>query len=388
MHKKIALVLILGLGASGVDADTVELKAGHPQSYTVQKGDTLWDIAGRFLAEPWRWPEIWQANPQIENPHLIYPGDVLTLTFEGGRPRLAVSDRRVQLSPRVRAYGREEAVSPIPLDAIGPFLSEPRVVGEAELAAAPYIVAAEDRHLVTGSGNRVYVRGLGETHGTRFGIYRGGKVYRDPDAGDAVIGHEALHVGDAVIERFGDPATARIVNAKREVLIGDRLLPHVEEAIPQFVPRAPEGQVSGRIISVIDGVSEIGQHQIVVLSVGGRDGLAPGHVLGIFRSGEVVRDRVGPEVRRRRAAGEPVRVGENRIWIEKALSAIFTDVRDTKRMIDDAFGVDLTGPGEPVELPEERSGELVVFRTFEEVSYGLVMEIVRPVHILDRVRNP
>ncbi len=390
MSAKISLLAILVVTATVVAADTLELRPDHPRSYTVVKGDTLWDISGRFLTEPWRWPELWQANPQIENPHLIYPGDVLTLTWEGGRPRLRLGGtpggRYLKLTPQVREYRRDGAIAPIPLDAIRQFLSEPRVVEEGQLTAAPYIVSSEDQHLVNGSGARVYVRGVSSDGPTRYGVFRGGKVYRDPDAGDAVIGYEALHVGNAVLERFGDPATARIITAKREVLNGDRLLPLTEESVPTFVPRAPEAAVEARIISVIDGVSEIGQHQVVVLSAGREHGLEPGHVLGIFRTGEVVQDRIGPELERARA--DRIKVGEDRMWIEKALGALFTDVRNTKRMVDETFGVELSGAGEAVELPEERSGDLIVFRTFDRVSYGLVMEIVRPVHVFDRVRNP
>ncbi|MCC7412011.1 MAG: LysM peptidoglycan-binding domain-containing protein [Gammaproteobacteria bacterium] len=391
MYKKISLILVLVGGCLSTVADTLELQADHPQSYTVQKGDTLWDISGQFLTEPWRWPELWEVNPQIENPHLIYPGDVLTLTYKDGRPLLGVrrgGGRNITLSPQVREYSHGDAVAPIPLDAIQPFLSEPQVVAASTLASSPYIVSSEDEHLVNGQGARVYIRGLGELTDSRFGIYRSGKVYQDPDDGDAIIGYEALHVGEAVVERLGDPATARIVSSSREVFVGDRLLPHADVSMTEFVPRAPGQPVAGRVISVIDGVSQIGQHQVVVLSVGASDGIEPGHVLGIFQSGKVAYDRVGAALERQREAGQPVKVGNNSTWIENALSAIFTDVRDTKRAIDDALGVEMQSRGTPVDLPEERTGELVVFRTFDQVSYALVMEIRRPVHINDRVRNP
>ncbi len=389
MTKKILLALILaGLPpVFAADGDTLELAPGHPTQYTVVRGDTLWDIAGQFLREPWRWKELWEANPQVQNPDLIYPGDVLSLTYKDGRPLLGLRrSRDVKLSPQVRESGHEDAIKPIPLDHIYQFLSEPRVTGPGELEAAPYVVSSREAHLVNGPEGRIYVRGLTEGGATKFSVYRGGVTYRDPDAGDAIIGYEALHVADAVVERFGDPATLRITRATREVLNGDRLLPHDESSTTDFIPRGPEQTVAGRIIAVVDGVSQIGQYQVVVLSLGSNDGIAPGHVLGVFQTGEPVRDTVQADQARMADASD---TGAARVaWQEEILTDVPANVRDTKRMLAASYSDRPKSVGELVALPEERAGEVMVFRTFADVSYGLVMRITRPVHIHDRVRNP
>jgi hypothetical protein len=398
MYKKILLSLLCISALSGVRADTLTLRPDHPSTYTVIKGDTLWDISGRFLDEPWRWNELWQANPQIANPHLIYPGDVLALTYEDGRPLLGLlGNRNVKLSPQVREHVHDEAIAPIPLDAIHQFLSDPRVVGDGVMTTAPYVVSSEDHHLVSGSGNRVYVRGMPpENAATKFSIYRAGLVYRDPDDNDRVLGYEAIHVADALLERTGDPATVRIINAKREVLNGDRLLPHSETEYTQFVPRPPNAEVRGRILSVVDGVSQIGQHQVVALSLGRNDGIEPGHVLGIFEAGRLANDlvaaRAKAEAGRAVSAEAPRDPGiagpKKRGWIEDSFDSVTTDPRDFRRIADQKFGAQIAAQSEPVQLPDERTGELIVFRAFDDVSYGLVMNIVRPAHVRDRVGNP
>ena len=350
MKRFLGVALAFGLAAGVAQAQNVQLNPNQPGTYTVVEGDTLWDIAARFLTEPWRWPEIWEGNPQIENPHLIYPGDVISLTYRDGRPVLGLS-RNVKLSPTIRAYDRGHAIPPIPLDAIQPFLSRPLVVTEDELDAAPYVVASQDAHLASGSGNRIYVRGIEASETNRYSVFRKGQAYHDPDHDNALLGYEALHIGDAVFERFGDPATALIIRSNREILIGDRLLPQTEDAYLEFVPRAPEQQVNGSIISVIDGVSQIGQFHVVVLNLGAEAGIMPGHVLGIFQAGAETIDAVA-------AQGN---AGKHKILRDHSPTVL---------------------------LPEERAGELMVFRSFDEVSYGLVMSTRRPVHIFDRVKNP
>jgi hypothetical protein len=357
MYRKIIGFTLLFVVVAWASADELQLKGDHPGRYVVERGDTLWDISGRFLAQPWRWPELWETNPQVADPHLIYPGDVLSLEWRDGRPYLTngryPGDRRIKLSPQMRSHEHDDAIDPIPLDAIRQFLSRPRVAGAGELEGAGYIAAGEEEHIVSGAGSRVYVRGLtGAVPGQRYTILRGGTIYEDPDTGE-VLGHEALYVGDAAIVKGGEPATAVILTSRREVLNGDRLLPQVEEEYPRLVPHA--GGVNGRIISVIDGFAEIGQHQIVVLNRGANDGLELGHVLGIFRTGSIVSDR--------HANKSPyIRVGKG--------------------------GAESDSRPELVQLPDESTGELIVFRVFDRISYGLVMSIVRPAHINDRVDAP
>lgn len=393
MTRKIAIFLGLTVVLAGAVADEIQVRDDHPGQYIVQKGDTLWDISGRFLAHPWQWPEIWESNPQIENPHLIYPGDVVTLQYRDGRPILTVGEmgrsRDVKLSPTIRETRHEDAIRALPLDAVQQFLTRPRVVTEEDIEQAAYIVGSQEGHLTFGQGARVYVRNLGEPATNKFSIFRRGPEYRDPSTG-ALLGYEADHVGDALVEKFGDPATAYVVSSNKEILKGDRLLPQIKDEIPVFVPHAPDAEVDGKIISVIDGVSQIGQHQVVVLNRGGTDGLEPGHVLAIYQDGEVVEDRVASRIAERERRAELERSEkEDPSAAGRFFKSVANDIRELDRKARDFVGTPV-GSGTPVKvkLPAERTGELMVFRTFENVSYGLVMNIQRPVHIHDNVRNP
>lgn len=339
-------------------AQSVELNPDHPTRYIVKKGDTLWDISEHFLVEPWRWPEIWQINPQVRNPHLIYPGDELALFYRDGRPVVQITrrgeapdtrarvtgPRTVKLSPEARVVERDDAIPTIPIDVLRPFLDRPRVLGAGEFEAAPYVVSVGRGNLVASLGMQVFVRGLKPEQGTRFGVFRRGQVYRDPSKGNEILGHEAIHVADAVVEKAGDPATVLLLTSTREVIAGDRLFPvSDDQVVTSFMPRAPDWDVNGQIISVVDGVTQIGENDIVVLNLGSRDGIEEGLVLGIFQSGAQVEDRWSDQDRVRR---------------------VF------------------------VQLPELRAGTIMVFRPFERVSYALVMQATRAMHLFDAVKNP
>lgn len=328
----------------GLLADTIALQPDHPDRYVVKKGDTLWDISTTFLQDPWRWPEIWHVNPQIENPHLIYPGDIIALVFGAdGTPQLQLLRGRqtVKLSPQVRGTPLREAIEPIPMDAIAQFLNDSRaVLTPDELDRAPYIVESMDSHLIAGTGDRIYVRSIPDRSSTRFNVYRPGRAYKRPGS-ETVLSYEALYVGDATLERTGDPATLELTRTVRETLIGDRLLPVAEETIQQnFFPHPPASDVEGAILAVIDGVSQIGQYQVVVIDLGAENGMEQGTVLAVYQRGSSIRDVVAKE----------------------------SDQRVT--------------------LPDERSGLIMVFRAFERVSYALVMNATRAMHIDDAVRNP
>ncbi len=334
---------ILGLIFSGaaLAADPVAVNPAHPDRYTVVAGDTLWDIAGRFLRDPWRWPDVWYVNPQIENPHLIYPGDIIEMTYVDGKPQLRLlRGSEVKLSPKVRTSALQDAIPTIPIDAIYPFLTRPYVVGEKELEAAPYIVDFADEHLAGGSGQNVYVRSIETDDTTNFDVVRPGGAYKDADTGE-ILGYEALYIGNTKLLRTGDPATCLLTSTGQETLIGDRLLVAAQDQpLEDFYPKAPDSQVRGSIISVMDGVTQIGQYDVVVLDRGADDGLQPGDVLAIEHRGETVRDTV---------------------------TANLTDT---------------------VKLPDEKAGHLMVFRTFSRVSFGLVLDATRAIHVLDRVSNP
>jgi hypothetical protein len=326
------------------------MKPDYPERYVVKKGDTLWDIAKRFLKDPWLWPQVWQINPGIRNPHLIYPGDVIVLHFEKGKPYLTLEGvggirppkqiKTVKLKPQIRYQTLDKAIETIPRSAIGPFLFRPRVVTEEEIKSAPYIVSSYEEHLISGTGNRLYAKNVTNEQIATYDVIRPGEVYRDPET-DEILGYEVIRLGTARVVRLGQPTTLVVSDAKLEILNGDLLIPSEESELDfNFFPSAPREPVSGQIISVFNGVSQIGQFNVVALNRGQRDGLKPGHVLAVFQSGKKVRDP----------------------------RAFFSWTK--------------------VQLPDERAGLLMVFRTYDKVSYGLIMEATRAIHLYDRVGNP
>ncbi len=376
-------------------AETVALNPEHPQRYTIQKGDTLWDISAKFLREPWRWEEIWRANPQIKNPNLIYPGDEVVLSYQQGEPVLEVrrSGERptVKLSPRMRTVSLDSVPVPtIPIDAIQQFLARPMVVGADEFDSAAYVVSLEKERLVAGAGHKLYVRGLDTDAGTSFTVYRRGDAYIDPTSGES-LGYEAVHIADAVLERGGDPATMVVSRSNKEVLKGDRLLPDTEEAVDSnFHPRQPERAVNGQILSVMDGVSQIGQNQIVVLNIGAQDGVEVGHVMAVYQAGDEVQDAM---------ADKPEVINQSYIELDPAKQggidgfSVAADrlVREVSGMLVKQYNR-FAHPAEEnhdlVNLPEERAGLVMVFRPYERISYALVVDAKRPMHIHDTVTNP
>ena len=407
MLNKILISFAILLFATGLGADQLTLNPDRPDSYTVVKGDTLWDISGRFLEQPWRWPDIWDINPQIENPHLIYPGDIISLTYRDGQPRLdlkrgmagrGASGRYVKLSPRIRGSSNLGAIPPIPVDAIQQFLKQPLVFKDNEMEGWPYIVSSYDQHLITTTGNKIYVRGIPEDSSvSRYSIYRKGPAYvrprKNPSDKAEILGYEAIYVGDARLTASGDPASAVITGVDREVLNGDRLLPRSDEGVStNFIPRPTDTGVEGSIISVIDGISQISQYQVVVLSLGAEQGIEPGNVLGVYQSGYVVQDRIGPNLTQSESQKQAARAES----LQNATSAIGqTATKIGHAMQDLVHKFDQTFPSiankqarsEPVTLPEEYVGVVMVFRTFDKVSYALVMETRGPMHVLDTVRG-
>ncbi len=338
--KKILLAL-LGAGLialSSIAADHSPFNDDIPERYTVQRGDTLWDISDHFLKDPWLWPEIWYVNPQIKNPHLIYPGDVIKMVYLDGKPRLTLErNRNVKLTPQIKELPHGDAISAIPLDVVNSFLSRNQVLDDDDLEGIPYVVAGSERRLLTGEGDDFYARGeFGETNA--YGVYRIGDEYRDPETRE-VLGIRAKDVGAAKIKRVnGEVATLGTTRSEEEIRIGDRLLPHEERRIDSiFYPSAPENGVEGVILAVEGGVSQVGRLDVVAVNLGQREGLEVGNVLAIYKLGETVTDRV---------------------------------------------------EGGRIKLPDERSGLLMVFRTFEKMSYGLVLEADRPLAVNDKVMNP
>jgi len=403
MLNKIIAAFLISL-VSAVHADTVSVNPDHPDEYVVQKGDTLWDISGRFLQQPWLWPEVWKGNPQITNPHLIYPGDVVRLSYVDGSPILSVSGvqrtkdgRIVKLTPAVRSYERDDAIPAIPIEAIKSFLTRPLVVNENEMEEWPYIVASYDQHLIASSGNEIYVRGLDESAASRrFAVYRQGGPYIkvDEDGQETLLGYEALYVGDAIIKQGGDPATGVIAAANREILIGDRLREEQQEDVnSDFIPRPPVRDVQGNIISVIDGVTQIGQYQVVVLDLGTEHGLEVGNVLGIYQGGVMVNDKIAASVKQKKKDKELLQRIEETDYEADGLGGAIAYVIDqaalAKQNFDNKFThiSNLQAKPEKVRLPESSVGVLMVIRTFDKLSYGLVMDATAPVHLYDQVKS-
>jgi nucleoid-associated protein YgaU len=340
--RKSLLALLLLAGASLAHGDDL-LRDGHPQRYTVVKGDTLWDIAGKFLNQPWQWPHIWHANPQVANPDLIYPGDSLVLGMVNGQPQLFLergqSRGTLKLSPHVRATPVAEAIPSIPLGAINAFLINNRIVDEsAAFDAAPYIVAGNQERVLSGMGDRIYARGQFQPGHSVYGIFRQGKVYTDPDTQE-VLGINADNIGSGeVVASEGDIATLNLQRSNAEVRVGDRLFTSEEHPVNStFFPSPPQAPVEGRIIDVPRGVTQIGKYDVVTLDKGQRDGLQEGNVLAIYKTGETVRDRI---------------------------------------------------TGEQVKVPDERAGLVMVFRSYQKLSYGLVLTATRSLAVQDKVRNP
>ena len=330
-----------------------ELAPNAPDSHTVRRGDTLWGISGIFLKRPWRWPELWGMNlEQIRNPHLIYPGQVLYLDKSGGRARLRmgrpVGD--VKLSPQARSSPLDDgAIASIEFRLIEPFLNEAIIFQGNEIEAAPRIVAAQEGRVLLTRGDLAYVRGTLDPRAS-YRIFREARPLRDPGTGE-VLGYEARYVGNVEFVREGEsrtgaaggpeivPATFRVNSVRQEANVGDRLAPAPPKDFSNYAPRAPEGEMSGQIVSIYGDALTAGQNQIVALNRGEREGVQRGHVLALWRAGDLV--------------------------------------------------VDKTDPKRPVmKLPDERHGLLFVFRTFERMSYALILQVQEPVRPGDRFTQP
>jgi LysM repeat protein len=323
-----------------------------PKSYVVKRGDTLWGIAATFLKDPWLWPEVWVINPQIPNPHLIYPGDTLALAYgANGQPYVTVSEAGVvRLGPRLRSTPFENAIPAIPFTAIAPFLSKPTVLTEEEIRRAPYIVAFRDMHQVAGSGNEVYVMNLSADENARYNVVHVSTELRDPDNG-RLLGYMGVYTATALVQRPGKPAKALLIDPARETLAGDRLLTASKETPANFTLKSPSTQVHGRIVAVVDGTDLVGEYHVVALNRGQAAGLEPGMMLAVYGGGETVPDRYANG----RAIGSS---GAGFSFLPR------------------------------VTLPDERSGTVLVFKVFEHVSYALVVGASDIMFTGDVVQNP
>lgn len=364
----LAASLTFGLGVTALQAQEpgtrtlatashIPLSPDAPEQYVVKPGDTLWDISKVFLREPWYWPEIWHINPQVQNPHLIYPGDTLTLTYVDGAPRLSVSQRgegvngAVRLSPQIRSEPLSKAITAIPYEVIASFMGRPTILDKDQVRTAPYIVGMRGNHMIGAAGNEVYARGLEDASPeSRYSIIHVGEAIRDPEDND-VLGYNGLYVGAGPLMAAGDPAKIMLTESTREALQGDKVFPQDVDVPLDFVPHAPEQEVDAAIITV-QKVTTAGQYQVVAINRGNKDGLEPGNVLAVYQSSGVVRD----------------------VYSQGGL--------------DSGRSKPLWRWGRKVQLPDERAGTLMIFKAYEEMSYALIMESQNEIRAGDRARNP
>ncbi len=356
--------------------DIVQLQPDYPTRYTVVKGDTLWDISTRFLRTPWHWPRIWKINEQIANPHLIYPGDVIVLRFVEGQPELTVvrggqptpvqpgevpgevplvdedlpisevlegvagapNGRVVRLSPRVLSKPLLQPIPTISPEIILPFLSRPLIVDDDQLEKSGYVTIGLDDRIALGDHSEFYARGLPEDSEVEFYmLYRKGDKIKDPDT-KKLLGYQAIYLGEAQMLRPGDPAKLVVTKVKQEILPSDDLLvAPLKAPLPYYFPHVPETELRGRILTALNAVSEVGPFTIVSVNLGRRDGVEEGHVFRITRHAGKHKD---PVTRKK------------------------------------------------YKLPDEPSGLMMIFRPYEKLSYGLIINATRPIHILDAVETP
>ncbi len=397
--RQLVVSLALLLAAAPVLADTLKLQENAPDKYVVVKGDTLWDISGRFLKDPWRWPQIWKMNrEEIKNPHWIYPGDMIVLDRSGKEPRLSLvkGDKNgmetVKLSPGVRATEiGNDAIPSIPIRVIHPFLSQPRVVAKGALDDAPFILGSNVERVVLGSGDDAFATG-GKPGVTRWNVLRPGKALKDPETGE-VLGYEVEYLGDARTLVEGAPQKIRITQSVREILPKDKLVEADNNTPFEYVPHAPESKISGRIISAYGGLSDSGRYQTVVINRGSRDGLEPGHVLAVYREGLAVTLTRDEKDRmtwiKEKSAGIP----DGGAWLYSDVRCLKEDGKATYDQIVDvrnSFRSTCLGNNSDraVKLPDTRSGLVMVYRVYDRVSYALIMQSEGPVYLLDTVKNP
>jgi hypothetical protein len=340
--------------ANPPDASIINPNA--PKSYVVKQGDTLWAIASLFLKDPWLWPEVWYVNPQVANPHLIFPGDTLALAYGAdGRVQIRLEQGgAARMNPRLRSDPINGAIPTIPYQAIAAFLSRPSLLTSDEVKHAPYVVAFRNEHQVAGSGNEIYVKKLSSQEHERYSVVHVGDPLRDPDDGN-VVGYQGIYTGTALVSKPGDVTKAILVDTARETLRGDKVMP-VDTNVPMnFAPSAPHSSVQGRIMAVVDGTILVGQYQVVAINRGSRDGLAPGNILAIDRAGDAVRDSYANGASLTRMTQDP---GAARLFAKK------------------------------VQLPDERVGTMLVFKTFTRMSYALVVGAIDTIEVHDVVHNP
>ncbi len=360
----IGFIILLSLSAFSY-ADEIALIPNPPEKYTVMKGDTLWDISSKFLKNPWQWKELWKNNTQIQNPHLIYPNDTIYFNFINGTPQFNLSrpanlqsdktcilkpsdyekgrqtfllDKNNKVLPCVRESEIEKPINLIPYDKIAKFLTSPKIVSEEELNNAAYVIGFQNDHLMAGKSDNIYVKNVTEIANS-YTIYRAGETYRNVDTNE-LLGIEAKYIASATrLNNDGDDIVKlTITKSAAEIRIGDRVMPNHEiENTLNFFPNPPEKMVNGHIIGIQNGMAFGGLYDVVVINKGSDDGLIVGHELTIYQKGK----------------------------------HIVNTINNT----------------DEIDLPDEISGKIMVFRPFEHLSYALVMQTNHDIHRLYKVKT-
>jgi hypothetical protein len=375
MYKHIITLLLMSCMVFPAAAQDVQLRPDHPDRHIVVKGDTLWDISAKFLKDPWLWPKVWKMNrAQIKNPHLIYPGDVVLLDLSSGDPQLRLLRETVTLEPGIREEPLEkEAVPTIAPNVIAPFLTQPLIIETDEEDEGAIIIGAKDNRVAMGPGSKIYIDEMQEETGRFWSIYRNGKTLTDPITKEA-LGIEAVYLGDAKVLQYGSPATAEITRANQEIFTKDKLVVAPEELTTSFVPRSPEADIKGHILSMYGSLNEGARNSIITINRGSNHGLEPGHVLAIYREGQLVKN---PKYKKESKESKLKELNFKTRKNEDGLTELNVD-RDRNNAPDPSM----------IKLPNERVGLMMVFRTFDRISYALVMQASEPINTLDLVQTP
>ena len=343
MVRIISALILAVTAVCASAAEPLQLVDNPPDRHIVVKGDTLWGISGKFLKQPWRWPEIWQMNKeQIKNPHWIYPGDVIMLDMSSGTPRLkigkSVTGQNGKVQPTVYSTPVQQVIPSIPPNAIEPFLSKPLIIETSDQNTAVSIVATQEDRMLVGTGDSFYASGIPDSSIEKWNVFRKGKALKDPDTGET-IAYEAVFLGNARLVKPGEPASLRVTLAKEEMNRGDNLLPAPPPEILTYVPHRPEQEVSAKVLGIYGGVQEGGANSVISISGGKNSGLELGHVVALYR---------------------------NRVSVS----------------------IDEDGRRTSTPVPEERYGLAFIFRVFDRVAYALVVESSKAVIIGDSALNP
>jgi LysM repeat protein len=344
--------------AQATAAPVPQVNPNAPLTYTVKRGDTLWGIASMYLRDPWDWPEVWYINPHIRNPHLIYPGDKLALAYDAnGRPQVRlVEASALRLEPRLRSTPITAAIPTIPYSSIAAFLSRPTVLSKDEARNAPHVIAFRNDHVIAGSGHIAYIGGLGPDEHPRYSVVHVSEQLRDPDTGHT-LGYLGIYTATALITQpVTTPARAELIDTARETLPGDKLITTDTQAPLDLEPRAPATQVEGKIAWIVGDTGRAdfaGQYDIVVINRGSDQGLEVGNVLEVDQAGQTVRDVYGSHAGMLRHMG--------------AMGSSFAP---------------------RVKLPDERAGTLLIFKTYADVSFGLIVGASDTIAVGDVVHNP